>query len=124
MQSTNLVVSKSQNQIAVYGLPFSPLSYSIALTANTDAKVQVPLEMDVAVMSYSSGATVIVLEGVTGATNSAPSGTFSQTTQRINPPVCAVSPKDGSGNSLYLHLLSPNPNDWVIVSFYRDGDFT
>jgi len=122
--STNLVVTKSQNSIAVYGIPFSPLSYSVALSANTDVAIPIPYGMDTAIFSYSAGATVVVLEGLVGATNAVPTGTPTQTTQRINPPVCAVDPVDSNGNPLYLHLISPNPNDWVMVGFYFDGVVT
>lgn len=122
--STNLVIVKSQNQIPVWGLPFSPLSYSVALTANTDKTIQIPSGMNTAIFHYSAGATVVVMEGLIGATNAAPTGTVTQTIQRINPPVCQVVPMDDSGNDFYLHLLSPNPNDWLIVGFYFNGEIT
>lgn len=120
--SENLVITKSQNQIPVWGLPFSPFSYSVALSANTDTVIQIPSGTNTAVMHYSSGATVVVSEGLIGASNPVPTGTVTQTSQRINPPVCAVDPTDGNGNNLYLHLISPNPNDWVIASFYFNGE--
>lgn len=119
--STNLVITKSQNQIAVYGLPFSPLSYQIALTANTDSSLAIPSGMDVAIFSYSAGATVSVTQDLIGNSNTLPTGSFTQTSARINPPVCEVTTKDDDGNQLYLHMISPNPNDLVIVSFYTDG---
>jgi hypothetical protein len=122
--STNLIVTKSQNSVAVYGIPFSPLSYSVALPASTDKAIPIPAGTDTAVFHYSAGATVVVLEGLIGATNSLPTSTVTQTTQRINPPVCAVDAFDDGGNQLYLHLISPNPNDYVIVSFYFDGIIT
>lgn len=120
--STNLVITKAQNQIAVYGLPFSPQSYQIALTANTDAAVAIPSGLNVAIFSYSAGATVSVNQGLVGDVNTLPTGSFTQTTARINPPVCSVTPFDDEGNQLYLHLISPNPNDFVIVGFYFNGD--
>jgi hypothetical protein len=119
--SYNLVITKSQNQIAVYGLPFSPFSYQIALAANTDYAIPIPSGMDTAIFSYSAGATISVTEGVLSAVNSLPTGTITQTIARINPPVCAVQWKDDSGNPLYLHVISPNPNDLLIVGFYTDG---
>jgi hypothetical protein len=122
--STNLVITKSQNQIAVFGLPFSPLSYEVTLTANTDTAILIPSGMDTAIFSFSAGATVSVSEGTLSQTNSLPTGSVTQTSARINPPVCAVTTKDDLGNQLYLHLISPNPNDMVIVGFYTDGNIT
>ena len=119
--TTNLVVTKSQNQIPVWGLPFSPQSYEAALTADTDKAFAIPAGMNVAIFGYSAGATVSVLQGTVGQTNSLPTGSVTQTTARINPPVCQVNWKDDSGNQLYLHLISPNSNDLVNIGFYYDG---
>lgn len=122
--STNLVVTRAQNQIAVYGIPFSPLSYQVALTANTDESIAIPAGMNVAIFSYSAGATISVSQGLVGDANILPTGSVTQTSARINPPVCAVTPFADDGTQLYLHLISPNSNDLVIVGFYFNGDIT
>lgn len=119
--STNLIVTTSQNQIPVWGLPFSPQSYQVALTANTDYAVLIPAGMNVAIFSYSAGATISVSQDVLANVNTLPTGSISQTSARINPPVCAVTFKDDSGNALYLHCISPNSNDLLNIGFYFNG---
>ena len=119
--STNLVVVKAQNQVPVWGIPFSPASYIVALPANTDKTIQIPFGLDTAIFHYSAGATVIVKQGLIGDTISAPTSTVTLTAARINPVAAAVSATDDENNTYYLHLFSPNPNDWVSVSFYLDG---
>lgn len=119
--STDLVVSKAQNQVPVWGIPFSPASYIVALAQNTDTTIQIPFGLDVAIFHYSAGSTVIVKQGLIGDTISAPNSTPALTSARINPMTAAVSATDDSGATYYLHLFSPNTNDWVSVSFYSDG---
>lgn len=116
--SNNLILLKSQNGLTFYGFAFPENGGWVALTQNTDLAIQIPRNVNCAIFSYSAGATVAVAPGTLSQTLSAPSGSFTQSFVRINPPACGVDTFDGSGAQLYLHCFSPNESDWLQVGFY------
>lgn len=115
--STKLTIAKSQNGITFYAVPWFPEGQEIALTQNTDAAIAIPDGINAAIMYYSAGATVKVSQGLVGDTLSAPTGSFTASSAKINPPTLILDSKDFDGNQLYLHFFSPNPSDWVIIGF-------
>lgn len=115
--STKLTMAKCQNGITFYATPWFPVSKEIALTQNTDVALLIPSGINSAIFYYSAGATVKISQGLIGDTLSAPTGSFTTTLAKINPPSAILDAKDSRGNQLYLHFFSQNPNDWVIVGF-------
>jgi hypothetical protein len=115
--STKLTIASTQNGIPFYAIPWFPTGQQIALTQDTDAKIAIPDGINAAILYYSAGATVKVSQGLTSATLSAPTNSFTTSSAKINPPAVILDSKDANGNQLYLHFFSPNPNDWVIVGF-------
>ncbi len=117
--SLNLTLAKSQNGLTFYATPFSPSTYWVALPDSTDIAIAIPLGVDSAIVYYSAGATVAISQGLVGDTLSAPTATPALELVKINPPTLMVSPLDDDGNSLYLHLFSPNSGDWAAVAFFN-----
>ena len=117
--STNLTIASSQNGIPFYAVPWTPLSKVIALTQDTNASLEIPAGVNAAILYYSAGATVMVKQDLISMPLSAPTGSFVNTTAKINPPSLIVDRVDNNGEKLYLYFLSPNSNDWLIVGFYN-----
>jgi hypothetical protein len=116
--STTLTIANSQNGVPFYAVPWTPSSQKIALTQDTSTALAIPQGMNAAILYYSAGSTVMVKQDVIGVPLTAPTGSFTATTAKINPPSLILDATNSNGDKLYLYFLSPNPNDWLIVGFY------
>ena len=114
-------ISKSANGIALYGIPDSD-GFDYLLTQNIDTTVAIPSGVNYVVFSYSAGATVkCALSTLSPALTLASNNSGLATTGRYNKTSMPVYQFDNSGNQQYLHLISPNVGDRVIITWYNNA---
>jgi hypothetical protein len=115
MISKILNIAKSNNSIPTWAIPFPVNGFKSTLVANIEQTISVPVGVNVAIFSYSPGATVQVKEGSNSETM--PSGSFQPTNSRLNPTGCWVTP----GST--LRFITSQAADYVYVSFYTNEEY-
>lgn len=115
MISNTLNIAKSNNSIPTWAIPFPLNASKTTLVANVEQTLTVPGDVNVAIFSYSPGATVQVTEGTVAQTM--PGGAFTATTSRLNPTASWVTP------TTTLRFISSQAADYVYVYFYTNDEY-
>lgn len=110
--TTKLILGKDLNGNVTYNIPFTNVGYETTLSAGVAQSLTVPLSVNVAYFSYSSGIDVFV-DPINTAT--LPAGAFAATTADLNPVARTVIP------GATLSFISAETG-YVKVSFYQLGN--
>lgn len=110
MSDTLFEVSRDATSVPLYNKPWNDSGAEVLLAAVTEVTLTIPADVRKIYISYSSGSTVYVNYNDTAAVPS--SGTFTASTQEINPDLREVVEND------VIHFISEDPAT-VCVGYFR-----